>query len=73
MRERWGWGLKKVSRGIFRRFSYVIREKEGPFSATGCCTVVVEMSRASLLGSETRELVLVAAVGPCSVKDQGTL
>ena len=31
------------------------------------------MARPSLLGSETRELVLVAAVGPCPVENQATL
>ena len=47
--------------------------KKGPFSSMGCCAVIVEMARASLLGSEAREFVLLAAVGPCPVKDQAAL
>lgn len=41
--------------------------------SSGRCAVLGEMARASLLGSETRELVQVAAGGPRPVKDQATL
>lgn len=59
--------------GLWRRFSYVTRGKEGPFSSMACCAVVLEMARAFLLGSEARELVLLAVVGPGPVKDQAAL
>ena len=49
------------------------RGKKGPFLFTGCCAVVLEMVGASLLGSEMKELILVAVLGPCPAKDQATL
>ena len=56
-----------------KRVSGGCKREGGEFSSIGCCAVVVEMARAPLFGSETRKLVLVAAMGPSPVKDQATL
>ena len=62
-------GVKRVSGSLWRGFSYVTRGEEGTVFSIRIFAVVVQMARVCLLGYETRELILVAAVCPCPVKD----